>query len=59
MLFQGKYNYKIVILGTEGHHDYEFGNLMMRLANMVHFEIIPFFIPFVSMIQAMVIGFFV
>ena len=57
LLFQGKYKYKIVIPGTEGHPDYEFGNWMKHLAIMEHFVLTPFLmIPFVAVIQALIVG---
>ena len=57
LLFQGKYKDKIVIPGTEGHPDYEFGNWMKHLAIMEHFVLTPFLIiPFVAAIQALIIG---
>ena len=57
LLFQGKYQDKIVIPGTEGHPDYEFGNWMKHLAIMEHFVITPFLIiPFVAAIQALIVG---
>ena len=58
LLFQGKYKNKIVIPGTEGHKDYEFNNWMKHLAVVEHFLKVPFlFIPIVSAIQALFIGF--
>ena len=60
LLFQGKYKNKIVIPGPEGHKDYEFNNWMKHLAVVEHFLVIPFlFIPVVSAIQALFIGFLV
>ena len=57
LLFQGKYKDKIVIPGTEGHPDYEFGNWMKHLAIMEHFVVTPFLIiPFVAAIQALITG---
>lgn len=57
LLFQGKYKDKIVIPGTEGHPDYEFGNWMKHLAIMEHFVLTPFLIiPFVAAIQALIVG---
>ena len=57
LLFQGKYKDKIVIPGTEGHLDYEFGNWMKHLAIMEHFVLTPFLIiPFVAVIQALIVG---
>lgn len=57
LLFQGKYKDKIVIPGTEGHPDYEFGNWMKNLAIMEHFVLTPFLIiPFVAAIQALIVG---
>ena len=53
LLFQGKYKDKIVIPGTEGHEDYEFGNWMKHLAIKEHFILMPFLlIPIVSIIEA-------
>lgn len=53
ILFQGKYKNKIVIPGTEGHEDYEFGNWMKHLAIKEHFILMPFLIiPIVSIVQA-------
>ena len=53
LLFQGKYKDKIVIPGTEGHPDYEFGNWME------HFVVTPFVIvAFVAAIQALIVAFF-
>ena len=58
LLFQGKYKNKIVIPGTEGHKDYEFNNWMKHLAVVEYFLVVPFlFIPIVSAIQALFIGF--
>ena len=57
LLFQGKYKDKIVIPGTEGHPDYEFGNWMKHLAIVEHFVLTPFLIiPFVAAIQALIVG---
>ena len=56
LLFQGKYKSKIVIPGTEGHPDYEFGNWMKHLAIKEHFVVAPLIIvPLVSAIRAGVI----
>ena len=53
LLFQGKYKNRIVIPGTEGHEDYEFGNWMKHLAIKEHFILMPFLlIPIVSIIEA-------
>lgn len=57
LLIQGKYKDKIVIPGTEGHEDYEFGNWMKHLAFAEHFLLTPFLlIPIISAIQAFFIG---
>ena len=56
LLFQGKYKDKIVIPGTEGHEDYEFGNLMKHLAIKEHFILMPFLlIPIVSIVEAWIV----
>ena len=53
LLFQGKYKDKIVIPGTEGHEDYEFGNWIKHLAIKEHFILMPLLlIPIVSIIEA-------
>ena len=52
LLFQGKYKNRIVIPGTEGHEDYEFGNWMKHLAIKEHFIFMPLLIPIVSIVQA-------
>ena len=53
LLFQGKFKSRIVIPGTEGHEDYEFGNWMKHLAIKEHFILVPFLIiPIVSIVQA-------
>lgn len=53
LLFQGKYKDKIVIPGTEGHEDYEFGNWMKHLAIKEHFFLMPLLIiPIISIVQA-------
>ena len=57
LLFQGKYKSKIVIPGTEGHPDYEFGNWMKHLAIKEHFVVTPFLIrSFVAAVQALIVG---
>lgn len=56
LLFQGKYKGRIVIPGTEGHPDYEFGNWMKHLGLLEHFLLWPFIlVPIYSAVQAGII----